>query len=1150
MAEVNAVRSTRLDGGAGPVQGPVAPAISSTAPFPHSPVPGDATSPDEPAGPDRAPAGTGAPASSGPGSASGTPHVPGETPAAPPPAAPDPAAPSPGPAHPGPASRLHRSRLRAARSGGPPWWERGLTPGRPAPAARPDWAAFTEAAVAAAPVRPVVPRAAYPGLTGFALVLQPFADRAQVRLLTALSPGVRAAEQLGRIDLAALRTGFTARLTERLARIAARTLVLELNVARAGGRLAGGSPHERFRSFLALTARREGLAALLREYPVLARLLARACLDAADAFAELLDRFAGDRPSLVAGLLRGRDPGALVAVAADAGDRHRRGRAVAVLHFADGGAVVHRPRPPAAHRHFNALLTWYTAQPGVPRLRALGLLDRGGHGWTEYAEARPCLTGFEVERFYRRQGALLALLHVLDGTDLHFENLVACGEHPVLVDVETLFHPPARRDPAEDPAVLALQESVHRVGLLPQLLVGDDGAVDVSGIGGGGAGRLTSPVEGVDWAGAGTDEMRLVRRPRPFGEAHNRPRLGGAPVDPAGHTEALVEGFRAGYAALAAGRDRLVGPRGLLRSFAEDEVRVVPRATRVYARLLDESTHPDVLRDAAARQAVLELLRTDAVDDPGRPELADHEIADLWSGDVPLFTARPGARDLWTSGGRRLPGELAEAGLARAESKLAGLGGVDRKDQEWIIRAAMVGAAGTPAHRPGRPVPENVWATAPEPEQLLTAARGVGDQLVADAYRARSRTNWLGLELLADRYWRVRPLGADLAGGYTGAALFLAQLAALTGSDRYAEVARQALTPVPGLLESLAAHPDLPAAVGSGGFAGLGGIAYALTEIARILDDPLVRQWTGPAVALVASAIERESDPGVHSGTAGGVAALLAVHASTVRSALAAPGHTGRAGHPGHATGRPPHAAGARTAGTPGTDALAAQATAAQATAALRAAALGAERLVDGPVPPATGFAHGTAGTGWALLRYAEAIGEAVDGPHHRAGLAALHVATSARSREGSWCRGRAGVALAVVDSPLALADRRLAEWAQRAVRNTARAIPIADHSLCHGELGVLELLGRHGPASGRTPWVRRAGALLAGIDHDGARCGTPDHVPHPGLLTGLAGIGHGLLRLGFPDLVPPALLLRSGGPPALRRPRPPTVPGTRPDPD
>ncbi|MFJ4667519.1 type 2 lanthipeptide synthetase LanM family protein [Kitasatospora purpeofusca] len=1004
--------------------------------------------------------------------------------------------------------------------------------------------------MAAAPVRPVVPRAAYPGLSGFALVLQPFADRAQVRLLTALTPAVRAADQQGRIDLTALRAEFTARLTERLARIAARTLVLELSTARTAGRLAGGTPQERFRSFLALTARREGLAALLRDYPVLARLLARACLDAADAHAELLDRFAADRAPLVAGLLRGRDPGTLLAVTADAGDRHRRGRAVAVLHFTNGAAVVHRPRPPAAHRHFNTLLGWYSAQPGVPRLRALGLLDRGSHGWTEFAEARPCLTRYDVERFYRRQGALLALLHVLDGTDTHFENLVACGDHPVLVDVETLFHPPAGEPrpapdadtgagsdtgmPEEDPAARALAESVHRVGLLPQLLIGDDGAADVSGIGGGGTGRRLSPVDGVDWAGAGTDEMRLVRRPRPFGAAHNRPRLGGAQVEPAEHTEALVAGFRAGYAALAAGRDDLTGPRGLLRTFADAEVRVVPRATRVYARLLDESTHPDVLREAGARQAVLDLLRTDAVDDPGRPGLAEHEIADLWTGDVPLFTTRPGTRDLWTSGGRRLPGELAEPGLARVEAKLAALGAVDRKDQEWIVRAAMAGAADTPAHRPGRPVPENVWATAPEPERLLAAARGLGDQLVAAAYQGRSRTNWLGLELLADRHWRVRPLGADLAGGYTGTALFLAQLAALTGTDRYAEVARRALAPVPGLLDALGSHPGHPAAVGSGAFAGLGGISYALAELARLLDDPALAGWAGAAVALTVTAAEDEADPGVHSGTAGGLAALLAVHGGAVHAGAV---HTG----PVH-NGTVPRAGGADGA-------EAAEATRAEVRAAAdarAAAARCAERLAAHPLPASAGFAHGSAGVGWALLRYAEATGEPPEGPHHRAGLAALRTATAVRSREGSWCRGRPGIALAVLDSPLALVDRELADWAQRAVRNTARATPLGDHSLCHGELGVLELLGRHGPAAGRTPWVRRAGALLAAVDQDGARSGTPDHVPHPGLLTGLAGIGHGLLRLGFPDQVPSALLLRPRAP-AATGPAPATHRTTRP---
>ena len=40
-------------------------------------------------------------------------------------------------------------------------------------------------------------------------------------------------------------------------------------------------------------------------------------------------------------------------------------------------------------------------------------------------------------RFYRRQGALLALLYALEATDFHAENLIASGEFPVLIDLET-----------------------------------------------------------------------------------------------------------------------------------------------------------------------------------------------------------------------------------------------------------------------------------------------------------------------------------------------------------------------------------------------------------------------------------------------------------------------------------------------------------------------------------------------------------------------------------------------------------------------------------------------------------------------------------------------------------------------------------------
>ncbi|WP_435797506.1 lanthionine synthetase LanC family protein, partial [Streptomyces clavifer] len=126
-----------------------------------------------------------------------------------------------------------------------------------------------------------------------------------------------------------------------------------------------------------------------------------------------------------------------------------------------------------------------------------------------------------------------------------------------------------------------------------------------------------------------------------------------------------------------------------------------------------------------------------------------------------------------------------------------------------------------------------------------------------------------------------------------------------------------------------------------------------------------------------------------------------------------------------------------------------------------------------------------------------------------------------------AWCDGATGVALAVADSPDALADPELSGWLSGRAGALAEAVPPANDSLCHGELGVLELLG-HGALPGlRAPWVRRTGTLLAAADRAGPQCGTPGNVPHPGLLTGLSGIGHGLLRAGFPDRIGSALLVQ-----------------------
>src|SRR5207344_2189252 len=136
-------------------------------------------------------------------------------------------------------------------------------------------------------------------------------------------------------------------------------------------------------------------------------------------------------------------------------------------------------------------------------------VERDGYGWAGHVEPGPCADAAGLARFYRRQGAHLALLYPLQGTDIHFENVIACGDEPVLIDVETLFHPLTAPPPpaGSDPAAAALDSSVFRTSLLPRFVLGDDAALDVSGLGGDHGAAL--PTDPAAWEGAGTDLMRL-----------------------------------------------------------------------------------------------------------------------------------------------------------------------------------------------------------------------------------------------------------------------------------------------------------------------------------------------------------------------------------------------------------------------------------------------------------------------------------------------------------------------------------------------------------------------------------------------------------------------------------------------------------------
>ncbi|MFE9921923.1 type 2 lanthipeptide synthetase LanM [Streptomyces sp. NPDC005774] len=959
-------------------------------------------------------------------------------------------------------------------------------------APKPDWARYAEAALDTAATAPVETVAPGEGPDAFAPVVRPLVATATARLAELL-PAFADTEP------AVWREAFARRLTHQLVRQAARTLVHELDTARRAGRLAGAGARERFDAFAAAAGTRQGLCALFAAYPVLARMLAQTSLDATAATAELAARFAADREDLAAGLLDGRDPGPLAGVDLGRGDAHQGNRSVAVLRFAGGDRLVYKPRPLDQHALLDDLVDWLNAKVAGLDLRTPRSLRREAYGWLEFVEHRWCRSVTETDAFYRRQGALLALLYAVDGADMHYENVIACGDQPVLVDAETLLHTGLAQSmtAGADPAADALHASVHRTCLLPHLLIGEHGALDISALGRSTDG--TYPSEGLHWRDSGLDTMRAVRAPVLSPAAHNQPLPAGRLLEGADHRAALLEGFRAAYAALAAHGRELLGGDGPLMARADRPARLIARSTRLYVTLLEESAHPSLLGDALAREGVFAVLWTESEHDETRRRLIEHETAALWRGDVPLFTHRPSGTAVRADDGTWLPGVLPVAGVAAVREKIARMDEVDCHDQEWIITATLAArGAGSPLDRPRSELAvEPVPAVAPDASRLLAAACGIADEIAARAVREGGRTNWLGLERVSGPHWAVLPMGAGLAQGYCGVALFLAHTDTLAGAGRYAALAREAVRPLPVLLKALADEPGLSAAAGPGAYDGLGGIVYAVLRLSALL-GPDVADCLPDALTALGHAACVSSEPGFATGTAGALTAAVAAH---------------------EATGDP---------------------------AALNLADALADRLLgsvtegitgaEGPVPPGAdrsaaaahglpaGFADGAAGIAWALLRYAaRRPGDTT--AHMAAARTLLDAAlrgTGAASADVSWSGGLAGAAAVAAHlSPASLVSRRPVRPADGEVR--------PDLSLGRGTLGTLEALavraGRDDPAAAAA-LVRRTGQALALVEAQGHRCATPDHVPSPGLLDGLSGIGYGLLRLAHPGTVPSVLLL------------------------
>lgn len=666
-----------------------------------------------------------------------------------------------------------------------------------------------------------------------------------------------------------------------------------------------------------LDASAQGWLARLERLPGLAYLLGVVCRNWQRVTLEMFARLAADRDVLRERLWDGADPGPLTRVRGDAGDRHAGGHSVALLHFEGGQAVVYKPkdmRHGTAYMELVSRFNQYAAahpEAGLLDLPTRTVLPRSDHdddglggtltarceteyGWEELVPADPCADRDGFARFYRRLGMTIRLMQLLEGRDLWADNLLACGEHPVVTDLECLLYPRVQTPPAlpagQGGLLDVLEATVVRTAMAAQPWVAakDQPAYDI--------GCLTR---------AGDPDARVLPLP-PY-----RPVHGTETADPWQYTAEVVDGYRAAHRALYAMRDELADANGPLAGFRGVWVRYIWRHTWAGYKIIKASTSPLALTDGATRETVIAGTLKGAVaaraGDPERDDLLEvvlSEVDAFRELDIPFFRSLTTSSSVFTADGQEIPGHFQGTGWRRLMTRVAELDGFDLDWHTAVLSGCLDAALGGSEQRP-TPPPGAPALVVPDRDDLLEQAVRLGDRVLADRHVTPAGSGWVGQSWYPMSGLRqVEVLGwADLLTSSVGAALFLAELWAATGEPRFRRAAHETLAGAAALVDPDAPHAfafasDGRLALGApvpGGLAGPGALIHALARGGRLLDEPGFPQralaLVPGALALAGAATQPNTGPAPYQDLPLGTAGLL-LNLLTLRQALPEPDET------------------------------------------------------------------------------------------------------------------------------------------------------------------------------------------------------------------------------------------------------------------
>ena len=889
-----------------------------------------------------------------------------------------------------------------------------------------------------------------------------------------------------------------------------RTLIYEMYICGQEG-LLEGNEFEQYQYYIDHFLKdKQYLNDFFSLYPVLERRINEIIQNTIDIYKEVIERIDTDANEIMREFNIVESAFIVEHLSTDFSDSHKNGRRVFCVEFVSGEKILYKPRCLQNEIKLQEITNYFYKICNLGSYEYC-ILDKGKYGWCEIVTQKDCESTEELSRYYQRIGVILFINYLLEGGDIHFENLIACNEYPVIIDAETFIGniEGDNGKSATEKVSNLLRKSVLYSGILPFYSWNNagDAGINMSAISGEEGQKF--PIKIPFIINPKSVNMRVVYDYPVSKRNHNLAMLKGKFIQPSEFADKIIQGFKSAYLGAMEHTETLLK---IIQQYSELEVRYLIRNTQQYVIVLSSSYHPELLMDGGARNIFFYSLINGNLQNENSKLLIEHEIEDLLSGDIPYFYFRGNKKSIYTWDGREVKNFFSKTALQQIEENIQYLSYKNLEQQIQYIKITFnMENAGTRKIKNERLKPalsNNIFKTAEELAKELLCKIGTNAIYSEDG----TDVNWIGVKLfgIKENQWMIQALPNTLYDGTVGINLVFHLYERIYQDKKYHEICDVLDNRILRYIDTISDGKKSIAEFNTGVFCGEGSILYALNILYEIYDDSKYKLYFDKWLSCMETIISEDCLFDLISGNSGIVLVLINMYKKT---------------------------------GTP---------------TYLQKAIQIAEQLIEDMVTDKgkvgwksevvpevlAGFAHGNSGfiemfsrlyEVYPQAKYLRVLSRLVEYENslyseknnNWTDLRKFPEEDQNRDQPIAWCHGAAGILLSRLTLYNAIKNSGETALFQQVIKDISLAknklIEDGLHAgfcLCHGNMGNLLILKRYAEIFDdkqvRSICDSRFEQILEFLNDQNV---LPTELYNPGFMTGLSGIAYALLKYTMPEL-------------------------------